>query len=93
MVKDNKPEEEFKAGAVRATVWLNQAKNKAGKEVEYRTVTIERRYKDKDSNEWKSTNSFGVNDLSKAALVLNKAYEYVVLKTKNNKDEDNDEEP
>ena len=36
-------------------------------------------YTDKDGN-WKSTNSMRINDLPKAALVLNKAYEYLVIK-------------
>ena len=30
---------------------------------------------------WKSTASLRVNDLPKAALVLNKAYEYLVLRS------------
>ena len=35
----------------------------------------------KDKNdEWQHTNSLRVNDLPKAALVLNKAYEYLVLR-------------
>ena len=75
----NKPEKKFKAGAVSATVWLNQSV-KDGKAVEYRTISIERVYRDKNE-EWKYTGSLRVNDLPKACLALQKAYEYIVLKS------------
>jgi hypothetical protein len=47
--------------------------------VVYRTISLERGYKDKNG-EWKSTNSFRINDLPRAALVLQEAYRYIVLK-------------
>lgn len=75
----NKPEKKFSTGVISATVWKNEGKNKNGEPVNYRTITIQRRYKDK-KDEWQSTNSLRVNDLPKASLVLNKAYEYLVLK-------------
>ena len=88
----NKPEKKFSTGAICATVWKNTGKSKAGEEVEYRTVGIDRRYKDKN-DEWQSTNSMRVNDLPKAALVLNKAYEYIVLRdTPNNAEPSAEEE-
>lgn len=70
----NMPETSFRAGPISATVW----KNEAGEGV-FSSVSLERRYKDKDG-EWKSTKTLRVNDLPKAALLLNKAYEYLVLK-------------
>ena len=80
MSSENKPEKKFSTGAVRATIWKNSGKNKTtGEAVEYRTISIDRSYKDKN-DEWQSTNSLRVNDLPKAALVLNKAYEFIVLK-------------
>jgi len=69
----NKPEKKFRAGAVAATVWKN-----AAAEGSYRTVSFERTYKDKQGA-WKTTNSLRVNDLPKAALVLQKAYEYLAI--------------
>jgi len=74
----NMPEIKFRAGAISATVWKNQTERE-GKVVEYRTVSFERNYKDKNE-EWKKTNSLRVNDLPKASLVLQKAYEYIALK-------------
>ncbi|MBU4501699.1 MAG: hypothetical protein KKA79_03850, partial [Nanoarchaeota archaeon] len=75
----NAPEKKFSTGAISATVWKNSGKSKTGQDVEYKTVTLQRRYKDK-KDEWQSTNSLRINDLPKAALVLNKAYEYLVLR-------------
>ena len=79
-MENNMPEKKFKAGAVSATVWQNQAASKTpGEVVAYRTISLQRVYKDKDGS-WKSTNSLRLHDLPKAALVLDKAYEYLVLK-------------
>ncbi|MBU0536027.1 MAG: hypothetical protein KKE20_03615 [Nanoarchaeota archaeon] len=75
----NLPETKFRAGAIAATVWKNTANNKEGKEVEYRTISIERNYKDKN-NEWKTTTSMRVNDLPRVIVVMQKAYEHLVLK-------------
>ncbi len=73
----NTPKKTFRAGAISATIWNNTA-DKNGETVEYSTVTFERSYKD-DSGDWKTTNSLRVNDLPKASLVLQKAYEHLAL--------------
>ena len=75
----NQPEKKFRAGAISATVWLNQVQGKNGEPVSFRTITLQRVYKDKN-DEWKNTNSMRVNDLPRATLVLNQAYEYLVTK-------------
>lgn len=77
--KGNQPETKFKAGAISATVWTNESVNAKGEVASYSTITIQRSYKDRN-NEWKQTNSLRVTDLPKAALVLNKAYESLVMK-------------
>lgn len=68
----NKPEKKFKAGAISATIWVND-----NGENSYSTVSLERTYKDKQGA-WKSTNSLRINDIPKASVVLNKAYEYII---------------
>ncbi|NQV09286.1 hypothetical protein HQ529_05540 [Candidatus Woesearchaeota archaeon] len=73
------PEKRFTTGAISAAVWVNEGKTKTGEPTEFRTISLQRRYKDKN-DEWQSTNSLRVNDLPKASLVLNKAYEHLVLK-------------
>ena len=83
----NTPEKQFSTGAISATVWKNNGKNKQGDLVEFRTISLQRRYKDKEDN-WQSTNSLRINDLPRAVLVLNKAYEYIVLREQNSSSEE-----
>jgi hypothetical protein len=87
----NTPEKKFSTGAINATVWKNTGTSKNGQEVEFRTITLQRRYKDKN-DAWQSTNSMRINDLPKAALVLNKAYEYLVLRDTDSTSSSIDEE-
>jgi hypothetical protein len=75
----NMPEKKFSTGSLVATIWQNQGKSKSGEEVSYRTVSFQRRYKDQNG-EWQTANSLRINDLPKASLVLQKAYEYIVMK-------------
>lgn len=74
----NLPEKKFRAGAISATVWLNNGRNNNGQEIQYRTISIERSYTDKDGK-WQSSNSMRINDLPKASIVLQKAFEHLVL--------------
>ncbi len=74
----NLPERKIRAGAISATVWLNKGQKENGEESEYRTVSLERAYKDK-GGEWKSSNSLRVNDVPKAVAALQKVYEAIVL--------------
>jgi hypothetical protein len=78
-VSGNMPEKKFSTGGLTATIWENQGKNKEGLDVSYKTVSFQRRYMDKQG-EWQSTNTLRINDLPKASLVLQKAYEYIVMK-------------
>jgi len=76
----NLPEKKFRAGAVTAVVWNNSSKsNVSGEPIEYKSVSLERRYKDRDG-EWHSTNSLRLNDLPKAITALCTAYKYLVMK-------------
>ncbi len=73
------PEKVFSTGAIQVAVWRNDSVSKDGSKSEFRTVNLQRRYADK-AGEWKSTSVMRVNDLPKAALALNKAFEYLVMK-------------
>ena len=79
MYEKNVPEKKFSTGVITATVWQNQGKSRNGEVIGYRTVSLQRRYKDKNGA-WQTANSYRVNDLPKAALVLQKAYEFLVLR-------------
>ena len=78
----NAPEMRFSTGAISATVWRNNGMAKDGQETEFNTVSLQRAYTDK-SGKWQHTATLRVNDLPKAALVLNKAFEYLVLRGQN----------
>lgn len=78
----NIPEKKFTAGAISATIWKNTGKDRFGNDVTFRTVTFDRRYKDRQGN-WQSSNSLRVNDLPKGMVVLEEAYKYLLLNTKN----------
>ncbi|MEM4259632.1 MAG: hypothetical protein QXG00_00190 [Candidatus Woesearchaeota archaeon] len=75
----NLPEKKFQAGAISVTIWENETERE-GKKSAYKTINLVRTYRDKKTNEWKTTNSFRITDLPKAILVMNKAYEYLALK-------------
>lgn len=72
------PDKKFKAGPVTATVW----KGVSPKGSVYYNVQIGRSYKDKDNN-WKNTSSMRENDVPKAMVLLQKAYEYVISQATN----------
>ena len=73
----NLPEKKFRAGAICATVWQNNGQSKDGQPTKYRTISVQRGYKNKEG-EWQNTTSFRVNDLPRLSVVLQNAYEYVV---------------
>ena len=79
-METNKPEKSYAAGGVKLAVWKNSGKTKAGQEADYFTVKLERRYKDRN-DAWQSTNALHINDIPKAQLLLEKAYEHLVLKS------------
>ena len=72
----SKPEITFKVGAVRASVFRNVIV-KNGQSIPLPKVVIEVRYKDK-TGQWNGTNSLSINDLPKAILALQKAFEYLM---------------
>lgn len=77
------PIKKFAAGGIQVAIWENEGKQ-GGK---FNTVSFDRRYKDKN-DEWKSSSSLRLNDLPKAILALQKAYEYLVLKGEDTEEEE-----
>jgi len=72
----SKPETVFKVGAVRASVFRNIIV-KNGQSFPLPKVVIEVRYKDK-TGQWQGTNSLSLNEIPKAILALQKAFEYLM---------------
>lgn len=83
--KNTKPEKQFRSGAITASIWKNTAEVN-GKETEFKTIAVNRSYKDKD-DKWQNTNSFRISDLPKVQLVCQKAYEYLMLNNENDETE------
>lgn len=73
----NYPEKKFRAGAISATVWVNKG-NAEGKETEYKTVSLERAYTDKEGK-WQTTSTYRVGDLPKVNALLQRAYESLIV--------------
>jgi len=67
-----KPIHEVRIGAIKAAVWRNDTSNG----VRY-NVTLSRLYKDKEDNQWKSTDSFGRDDLLVVAKVADSAHSWI----------------
>jgi hypothetical protein len=66
----NKPEKTFRMGQCSASVFINSNNGR-----EYRSVALQRRYKDGD--EWKTASSFGFSDLPHAIAVLQMAMNHI----------------
>ncbi|PIO03695.1 hypothetical protein COT48_03850 [Candidatus Woesearchaeota archaeon CG08_land_8_20_14_0_20_47_9] len=74
-----RPEKRFRAGAISIAIWANQSEKGT-----WNSIQLTRCYKDKKTEQWKSTGSLRVADIPRAIVVLNKAYEYLVLSDNNN---------
>ncbi|MFH1390850.1 MAG: hypothetical protein ABIH20_00890, partial [Candidatus Diapherotrites archaeon] len=68
------PTTKFRVGNVNVAVWENE--NKKGNA--FKSVSLEKVYK--VGEEWKSTTSLNINEIPKAILALQKAYEHIALK-------------
>ncbi|OVE73945.1 hypothetical protein BVX94_02245 [bacterium B17] len=79
MTNENRPTEKFRAGAVSAALWKNSMTLKNGNQIDTLSVSLDRRYTDSSGN-WKSSASLRLNDIPKAILVLQKAYEFMLSK-------------
>lgn len=75
-MEGKRPEKKFSTGAISAAVWCNETV-KDGKASSFHTVSLQRSYKKGDK--WETTQSFRLNDLPKAALVIEEAYKYLVM--------------
>ncbi len=71
---DKSPIAKFNVGNISVAVWQNESREGNA----FKSITIQKNYKIGD--EWKSTNSLNVNELPKAVLALQKAYEHLSLK-------------
>ena len=89
--KKNMPEKKFRAGEVVASVWSN-LRSFDGQERQVKTVSVERRYKDKSTGEWKSSTSFGARDIPLVKFVLEEAYAHILTERQGNNGVEVDDE-
>lgn len=68
----DRPAHEVRIGAVKAAIW----KNETAGGVRY-NVTLSRIYKDKEDDQWKSTDSFGRDDLLLLGKVADTAHSWI----------------
>jgi hypothetical protein len=71
------PIAKFRAGQVSSALWENDIQVR-GQTIKILKATVQRRYKDKDSGEWKSSTSFSRNEIPLAIYCLQKAFERIV---------------
>ncbi|MCP4610967.1 MAG: hypothetical protein GY845_19850 [Planctomycetes bacterium] len=71
------PVAKFRAGQVSSALWENDIQVRGGT-VKILKATVQRRYKDKDSGEWKSSMSFSRNEIPLAIYCLQKAFEKII---------------
>ena len=87
--QDNRPVKKIQAGGVSAALWRNSVTLRSGQQIETLSVTLDRRYKDKNGD-WRSASSFQANDIPKAVLVLTQAYAHMMSR---NEDEESPRVP
>jgi hypothetical protein len=75
MPENNKPIKKFRAGAISAAIFKNEAVRDGSISVFY-TIVIDRVYKDKQ-DQWQRTNSFRFMDLANIKYVSDKAFEFL----------------
>ena len=71
--QNDRPAHEVRIGAIKAAVWKNDTANG----VRY-NATVSRIYKDREDNQWKSTESFGKDDLLVLAKVADLTHTWIV---------------
>ena len=74
----SKPEKIFQHGALKAAIFANELE-KDGRSFTVKRVSFQKLYRDKGGI-LKTTTSLEVNDLPKAVLVLQKAFDYLTAK-------------
>jgi hypothetical protein len=68
----NRPVHEVRLGFVKATIWENNLG-----ETTRHAVTLSRIYKEKETDQWKTTESFGRDDLLLVAKAADRAHDWI----------------
>lgn len=89
----NLPIRKFRSGAIEGVIWANKRKREDGSEIEFKTVTLRRSWKDKEQDVWRDEKiNLRRSDIPKAMIILQKLQEDLFLNTlTTEKGEDEDE--
>lgn len=72
-----RPEQSFRVGGVQASVFKNEFANEDGSTRTSYSVNLHRRFRDRQSGEWKSNSNFRLAELPQAEAALKLAFAYV----------------
>ena len=79
----NRPVAEFRVGGtITASVWENTVQ-RDGRDITTYSVQIQKRYFCKADQDWKTSKSLYANDIPRAVLALQKAYEWIMAQPRN----------
>ncbi len=77
------PVQEFRVGGTTtASVWRNETQQ-GDRTVVNHSVQIQKRYFDRADQTWKTSKSLYANDIPRAVLALQKAYEWIMMQPRN----------
>jgi hypothetical protein len=88
---------QFRSGACNVAIFGKEVDGEYGKSRVY-NITFQRSYKDKKSNEWKHTQSFGKQHVANLQALLNRVSDYLFIdedaneEKESEQDEDEDED-
>jgi len=83
--QNNKPIKSLRAGKIEASIWRNEI-DKDGRTIPQYSIRIKKRFR-KDDGSYNDTNYYFPEELPKLAVLVQKAFEYVVLTEKTDPEE------
>ena len=75
----NRPVKELRVRNLSLAIWENEGTSRDGRSVTRHSITLNKRYQDQQSGEWRDSSSFFPDDLPRLRLLLDKAYEHLLL--------------
>lgn len=70
------PEKRFSVRGIEVAVWVREQETERGTRIN-RSVTMQRRYFDKKTSEWKTTSFFAEGEIGTLAMLLQSAFAYI----------------
>lgn len=84
----NLPLKKFRSGAIEGVIWANKKKQEDGTEIEYKTVTLRRAWKDRETNVWREEKlNLRRSDLPKMHIIIRKLEDDLFLNTQSKGDD------